>query len=91
MTAPLNTFNGSAIYLDTMLPYALLRGMDPLAKNFFERIAPCAMRAYTSVLTIDELAYRFVLALIKERYGGSPLDALRAEEEKLLGEFARGW
>ena len=88
MTAPLNTFNGTLIYLDTMLPYALLRGIDPAAKTFFERIAQGTLRAYTSALTFDELAYRFVLALIKDRYSGSPLDALRANEEKLLAEFA---
>ncbi len=46
------------------------------------------MRAYTSVLTFDELAYRLVLAFIKDRYSGSPLERLRDEEEKILAEFA---
>ncbi len=88
MTTPLNSFAGNAIYLDTMLPYALLRSIDPAAKAFFDRVGQGALLAYTSVLTFDELAYRFVLALIKERYGGSPLDALRADEEKRIAEFA---
>ncbi len=88
MTAPLNTFSGNTIYLDTMLPYALLRGIDPAAKAFFERIGHGELLAYTAALTFDELAYRFILALIKDHYGGSPLDALRTEEEKLIGEFA---
>ncbi len=88
MTAPLSSFAGKAIYLDTMLPYALLRGIDPAAKLFFDRIGQGALLAYTSVLTFDELAYRFVLALIRERYSGSPLDALRAQEEKMIAEFA---
>jgi predicted nucleic acid-binding protein len=88
MTTPLRTFSGNAVYLDTMLPYALLRGIDPAAKVFFERIGRGEFLAYTAVLTFDELAYRFVLALTKDRYGGSPLDALRTEEEKILAEFA---
>ena len=88
MTAPLSTFGANAIYLDTMLPYALLRGIDPGAKTFFERIGRGELLAHTSALTFDELAYRLVLALIKSRYGGSPLDALRGDEEKLLAEFA---
>jgi predicted nucleic acid-binding protein len=88
MTVSLYTFSGNAIYLDTMLPYALLRGIDPAAKTFFERIGQGGLLAYTSALTFDELAYRFVLALIKDHYDGSPLDALRANEEKLLAEFA---
>jgi predicted nucleic acid-binding protein len=88
MTTPLNTFSGSTIYLDTMLPYALLRGIDPAAKSFFERVGQGEFLAYTTALTFDELAYRFILALIKDYYGGSPPDDLRTEEEKLIGEFA---
>ena len=33
MTAPLAAFTGSVIYLDTMLPYMLLRGVDPAVKH----------------------------------------------------------
>jgi predicted nucleic acid-binding protein len=88
MTAPLNAFTGSVIYLDTMLPYMLLRGADPAVKVFFERIEHGDFAAYTSALTFDELAYRLLLAMIKDRYGGSPLDRLRDAEEKMLTEFA---
>lgn len=88
MTASLSTFAGNVIYLDTMLPYALLRGIDPAVKPFFEQIERGVLLAYTSVLTFDELAYRLLLALIKDRYGSSPLDRLRSEEEKLIAEFA---
>lgn len=88
MTAPVSAFVGETIYLDSMLPYALLRGIDPAVKPFFDRIERGALLAYTSALTFDELAYRLVLALIKDHYGGSPLDRLRKEEEKLIAEFA---
>lgn len=82
MTTPLSAFGGNVIYFDTMLPYALLRSIDPAVKLFFDRIERGVLLAYTSVLTFDELAYRLLLALIKDHYGGSPLDHLREEEEK---------
>lgn len=88
MTAPLSAFVGDVICLDAMLPYALLRGIDPAVKPFFDRIERGMLLAYTSALTFDELAYRLLLALIKDRYGGSPLDRIRAKEEKLIAEFA---
>ncbi len=87
MSKTVAEFAEAAIYLDTMLPYALLRAIDPAAKVFFTRIESGEMTAYTSVLTFDELAYRLLLALIKDRYPGSPLDRLRANEEKLIAEF----
>lgn len=88
MTAPLHAFDGQAVYLDTMMFYALLRGIEPSAKTFFARIESGAFSAYTSALTFDELTYRLVLALVKDAYGGSPLDHLRDHEEGLLREFA---
>jgi predicted nucleic acid-binding protein len=88
MTAPLDAFTGSVIYLDTMLPYMLLRGVDPAVKHFFKRMEEGDFAAYTSALTFDELAYRLLLALIKDRYGNSPLDRLRDAEEEMLANFA---
>jgi predicted nucleic acid-binding protein len=88
MTASLSTFNGQAIYLDTMVPYALFRSVDPLAETFFSRLESNTFLAYTSVLTFDELAYHLLLALIKDRYDGSPLDNLRNQESHLIAEFA---
>jgi predicted nucleic acid-binding protein len=43
--------------------------------------------AFTSVLTFDELAYRVLLAYIRDKYAGSPLDHLRQNEAKLIAEF----
>ena len=88
MADPLNAFTGSAIDLDTMLPYLLLRSVDESVKPLFQRIERGELRAYTSVLTFDELAYRLLLAFIKDQYGGSALEHLRDEEEKMLAEFA---
>lgn len=88
MTAPLNSFAGEAIYLDTMLPYVFLRSIAPDTKPFFKRIERGEFLAYTSVLTFDELAFRLLLAFVKDRYSGSPLDHLRDEEVKMMAEFA---
>ena len=38
MSQSLTSFAGTAIYLDTMSPYALLRGLDPAARDPFARI-----------------------------------------------------
>jgi predicted nucleic acid-binding protein len=87
MATALNSFTGNVIYIDTMLPYMLLRGIAE-AQSFFERLERGEVLAYTSVLTFDELGYRLILALIKDRYGGSPLEHLHDQEEKMLAEFA---
>ncbi|MCL6475541.1 MAG: type II toxin-antitoxin system VapC family toxin [Firmicutes bacterium] len=87
MNLLLRDFAGDSVYLDTMLPYALLRGFDEQVRLFFERVEAGAIQAYTSVLTFDELAYRLILALVRERYGGSPLDVLREQEVTVLREI----
>jgi len=87
MADPLTSFSGNVIYLDTMLPYLLLRGIDTSVKPLFERVEHGELLAYTSVLTFDELGYRLLLAFIKDRYGGSALDRLRDEEAKMISEF----
>ena len=38
-------------------------------------------------MTFDELAYRMLLALIRDRYGTSPLDRLRNQEQQMIEEF----
>lgn len=88
MTTQLENFTGNGIYLDTMLPYALLRGIEPRVQTFFRRLELGEVEAFTSVLTFDELAYRLLLALIKDQYAGSPLEQLRNNEIALLTQFA---
>ncbi|NOX64051.1 MAG: type II toxin-antitoxin system VapC family toxin [Chloroflexi bacterium] len=84
----MDDFTGRAIYLDTMMPYMLLRAVDEDIKRFFLRIEQGDFLAYTSILTFDELAYRLLLAFIKDRYGGSPLDRLRRDENGMMAEFS---
>jgi len=87
MSRSLAAFSGDVLYLDTMVPYALLRGIDSAAQELFTRIESGELRAYTSVLTFDELTYRLLLALIRDHYGGSPLERLRDEETRMIAEF----
>ena len=87
MSQPLTAFSGDTLYLDTTVLYALLRGIEPDVQALFVRIESGELRAYTSVLTFDELAYRMLLALIRERYGSSPLDRLREREQEMVEEF----
>lgn len=57
MSQPIATFTGNTVYLDTMIPYALLRNIEATAvKALFERIYAGELQAFTSVLTFDELA-----------------------------------
>lgn len=69
----------------------LLRAEDrirPIIQRFFSRIESGEVLVYTSVLSFDELAYRLILALTRDKYGGSPLDQLRGRENKVLKEIA---
>jgi predicted nucleic acid-binding protein len=87
MSDVITSFTRATLYLDTMIPYALLRGLDPAARDLFTRIETAELQAYTSVLTFDELAYRMLLALIRDRYGGSPFEQLRDNEEQMIAQF----
>lgn len=53
MATALSSFTGNTIYIDTMMPYMLLRGIVE-AQPFFERLERGEVVAYTSVLTFIE-------------------------------------
>jgi predicted nucleic acid-binding protein len=87
MSESWTAFVGAAIYLDTVVLYAYLRELEPSVQELFARIEAEEIRAYTSVLTFDELAYRGLLAFIRDHYAGSPLDRLRTDEAQMIAEF----
>jgi predicted nucleic acid-binding protein len=87
MSETISHFAGNALYLDTMVFYMLLRTQNTFVENLFQRIENGDIQAHTSVLTFDELAYRMILALIKDGYAGSPLENLRQNQAKLIAEF----
>jgi predicted nucleic acid-binding protein len=80
----LEAFQGKSIYIDTMIFYLFARGITPSVKQFMSRLEQGEFSAFTSVLTFDELAYRLLLARIKDTESGAPLDRLREEEKRLL-------
>ena len=79
--------SGSRIYVDTMIFYDHLRATEPATIDFFDRVKQGDLLALTSVLTFDELAYRVLLAHIRDKYDGSPLDHLRHKEAQMIAEF----
>lgn len=88
MSRPISAVESSQIYLDTNIFYLLARAVTPEANKLFGEIERGNLYAYTSVLTFDELAYRLLLALIKDAYGKSPLDRLRQNESGMVAEFS---
>lgn len=47
VSTPLTRFTGTTLYLDTMIPYALLRDIEPAVTGLFERIKAGELHAYT--------------------------------------------
>lgn len=75
------------MYLDTMILYTFVRAemrIRPTIRTFFSNVEQGHIRAYTSTLTFDELAYGLTLAAIRDQFTGSPLDRLRHEEQQML-------
>lgn len=87
MSHSFHQFSGTDIYLDTTAFYAFLRIAEPAAGTLFRRIEAGELQAYTSVLTFDEIAYRLLLAHIRDHHPGSPLDNLRNDESNMIRAY----
>lgn len=87
MSRPIDRFDSDALYLDTTTLYLFLRAATLDARTLSEDIEQGIFQAYTSVLTFDELAYRMLLAMIRDTYSGSTLDHLRQNQVKMIQEF----
>ena len=78
---------GGRVYVDVNVFYMYLRS-DPehisSIRAFLERIACGDITAYASVLTMDELFYRLLLARVKDTYEHNPLDVLRENTEEAV-------
>jgi hypothetical protein len=83
----LDAVTSGRIYVDVNVFYMYLRP-DPehlsSLRIFLERVASGDITAYTSVLTMDELFYRLLLARVKEIYDRNPLDVLRENAEETI-------
>ena len=80
MSGHINDLADGSVYLDTMVFYANLRMHSADVARLFQRIEDGVLQAFTSSLTFDEVAYRLLLGLIRDKYGKSPLDRLRQEQ-----------
>lgn len=85
-----NSFSGDRIYLDTNFIYFFIRPIPEYNYEilaFFKKIEEGRIHAYTCVNTFDELAYRLLLALIKDKYALNPIDLLRKRATDMMNEF----
>ena len=77
------------VYVDVNVFYMYLRP-DPVylatIRRFLGRMVQEDIEAYTSILTMDELFYRLLLARVKDVYRRNPLDVLR---EDIKGAIAK--
>jgi len=77
------------VYVDVNVFYMYLRSDPvylPMIRGFLERTVQGDIEAYTSILTMDELFYRLLLARIKDVYPRDPLQVLL---EDTSGAIAR--
>lgn len=80
------------VYVDTNVLYMYLRA-DPLhvaaIELFLKRVVRGEIVAYVSLLVVDELYYRLLLALVKEDTGRNPLDVLRKDLPGTIVKYGR--
>lgn len=88
MSSLFATYAGSTLYLDTIAFYVFLRSSDKMVRHLFMQLKAGEIRAYTSVLTFEELARRMTSALIHDKYGDDCSFAnLGLDKSKLIAEF----
>ena len=87
MSQPITNFHGDSFYLDTMIFYTVLRANHETARVLLKQVEQGIYQAYTATLSFDELAYRMLLAFIRDKYGKSPQDRLRQDQAGVIAEF----
>jgi len=83
----LDELSRGSVYVDTNILYMYLR-VDPAhlsaIKAFLSRIIGGQIEAFVSILVLDELFYRLLLARVKETTDRNPLDVLRENQSKAI-------
>jgi predicted nucleic acid-binding protein len=87
MILSISQFRGPTIYVDTMVFHLFLRTKNPVIESVMNSAQKGEFTLYTSVLTFDELAYRLLLARIRDLYPGNPLEQLRQDGRKLTAQL----
>jgi predicted nucleic acid-binding protein len=81
------------VYVDTNVLYMYLR-TDPVhlptIECFMQRVIRGDLVAHISLLTMDELYYRLLLALVKDRTRRNPLDILRGDVPGTVAQHSDG-
>lgn len=70
------------VYVDTNVLYMYLRTDPthlPTIRAFLDRVVRGEIEVFVSVLVLDELFYRLLLARVKDATGRNPLDVLRED------------
>lgn len=86
MSQLINDLTDGSVYFDTMVLYAYLRQSNADIAHLFQQVEDGSLQAFTASLTFDEAAC-LLSALIREKYGRSPLDRLRQERQAMIDEF----
>ncbi len=76
----LDKLSAEVVYVDTNILYMYLRADPvylPAIKRFLVRMINGEVEVYVSILVLDELYYRLLLARVKETANCNPLDVLR--------------
>lgn len=78
----LDELSDGRVYVDTNVLYMYLRADTrhlPIIKSFLERMIRGEIEVFVGIPVLDELAYRLLLARIKDEMGRNPLDVLRED------------
>ena len=89
----LDELTSGTVYVDTNVLYMFLRADPvhlPTLRAFLGRVVRGAIAAFVSVLVLDELFYRLLLARVKDATVRNPLDVLRENLPGAIAEHSSG-
>ncbi|MBM4306600.1 MAG: hypothetical protein FJ123_07675 [Deltaproteobacteria bacterium] len=86
----LDEVSSGLVYLDTNVLYMYLRA-DPAhlstIKEFLGKVIRGEIEAFVSIVALDELFYRLLLARVKENTDRNPLEVLRENLSEVIATY----